>query len=226
MLAVSCGLHLLAAFAPYLIFFRIPEGAALPVVFLIRVVVPVLLGSFAAAAISVLVLRRRQGLSTSVSEAVSLTRGNGTDLLAMALVATMLAIVAVLFLGAYGFIVLHLFYGPPVAMQILVSERLPLRDSLVRARSYLRGNWRLFAYLFALALLIGLVTFVVLGAAFSVVREVVEPWRSLGLATSQGLVTGALSSVIVAAQIALYLQLRELWPGPREATTEPDASPG
>lgn len=226
MLAVSCGLHLLAAFAPYLIFFRIPEGAALPVVFLIRVVVPVLLGSFAAAAISVLVLRRRQGLSTSVSEAVSLTRGNGTDLLAMALVATMLAIVAVLFLGAYGFIVLHLFYGPPVAMQVLVSERLPLRDALVRARSCLRGNWRLFAYLFALALLIGLVTFVVLGAAFSVVREVVEPWRSLGLATSQGLVTGALSSVIVAAQIALYLQLRELWPGPREATTEPDASPG
>ena len=144
----------------------------------------------------------------------------------MTLVATLLAIVAVLFLGAYGFIVLHLFYGPPVAMQVLVSERLPLRDSLIRARSYLRGNWRLLAYLFALALLIGLVTFVVLGGAFSVMREMVEPWRSLGLAGWQGLVTGALSSVIVAAQLALYLHLREVWPGPSPVPTEPDASPG
>ena len=227
MLAISCGLHLLAAFAPYLIFFRIPDGAALPVVFLIRVVVPVLLGSLAVAVISALVLRRREEPSSSISEAVSLTRARGTDLLAMALVATLLAIVTVLFFGAYGFILLHLFYGPPVAMQILVSEQIPLRDALGRTRSYLRGNWLMFGYLFALALLVGLVTFVVLGGAFTVMRETPEPWRALGLTASQGLVTGALAASIVAAQLALYLHLRKVWPGPaEEVTTELDATPG
>lgn len=217
----------MAAFAPFLIFFRIPESAALPVIFLIRVVVPVLLGSLAVAVISALLVRRQEQTSTSVSEAVSVARRPGTDLLAMSLVATMLAIVAVLFLGAYGFIVLHLFYGPPIAMQVLVTEGLPSRDSLRRARAYLRGNWRLFAYLFALALVVGLVTFVILGASFTVTREAPEPWRSLGSAASQGLVTGALSSVVVAAQIALYLHLRKVWPiPPGEPTTGPDANPG
>lgn len=227
MLAVCCGLHLLAAFAPYLIFFRIPEGAALPLIFLIRVVIPVLLGSMAVAVVSPLVIRRRQGSETSIGEAITLARSGGTDVLAMSLVATTGAIVAVSFLGAYGFLVLHLFYGPPVAIQTLVAEGLPFRESLQKARCYLSGNWRLVAYLFALALVIGLVTFVVLGGAFGAMREVAEPWRSLGLTASQGLVTGALSAVIVAAQIVLYLHVRDLWPGPSaSAPTEPDATPG
>lgn len=215
-MAISCALHVAAALAPYLIFFRIPEAAALPVVFLIRVVVPVILGSITVAVISLLFLRRQAQPSASIGEAIALTRTGGTDVLAMSLVATMIAILAVLFLGAYGFIVLHLFYGPPVAMQVLASERLPLRDSLSTARSYLHGNWRLLAYLFAVALLVGLVTFVILGAAFAGLRNAPEPTRTMVMVVSQGLITGALAAFVAAAQVALYLQLRSLWPGPSQ----------
>ena len=188
-------------------------------VFLIRVVIPVILGSVAVAVISLLMLRRRGESSASLGEAASLTRSSGTDLLAMSLVATMLAILAVLFLGAYGFIVLHLFYGPVVAVQILVSERMPLRDSLSRARAYLRGNWLLVGYLFAVALLLGLVSFLVLGAAFTAVANVPAPWDSVALATSQGLVTGVVGALVAAAQVALYLQVRALWPEPGPVET-------
>lgn len=209
---VSCLLHLLAAFVPFLIFFSVPQVAALAIVFLIRVVVPVLFGSIGVAAVSILMLRRRAQPSTGTREAVALAGSSGIDLLAMSLVATILAIVAVLFMGAYGFILLHFFYGPPVAIQVLVSERLPLRDSLMKARSYLRGQWRLVLYLLSVSLLLGLVSFLVLGAAFTGVRELAQSWRSILLALSQGLVTGAAAALIAAAQVALYLEVRTGYP--------------
>lgn len=221
---ISLVLHLLAAFLPFLISFEVPEIAALPTVFLIRVVVPVSLGSIAIAVISVLMLRRRTEPAARIGDAVGLVRSSGMDLIAMSLVAALLAIVAVLFLGAYGFLLLHFFYGPPIAMQVLVSERLGLRQSLTTARAYLRGNWRLILYLFSVALGLGLVTFLVLGGVFTSVRSAPEPWGSLVLATSQGIVVGAVTAVVAAAQVALYLQLRALWPGPTEPEPEEPGS--
>lgn len=213
---------------PFAIFFSVPTIAALPTVFLIRVVVPVLLGSIAVAIISVLILRRRAEPSATLGDAISLVRTGGMDVLTMSLVATLLAIVAVLFFGAYGFVVLAFFYGPPIAMQVLASERLPLRASLSTARSYLSGNWRLVLYLFTIALGSGLVAFVVLGAAFAGLREGPRPWSSIALALSQGLVTGALASVVAAAQVAAYLRVREGFPGnePANANGSADATPG
>lgn len=178
-----------------------------------------LLGSIAVAVVSVLILRRRGEPSTGTREAIRLVRSSGIDLVAMSLIATILAILAVLFMGAYGFILLHFFYGPPIAMQVLVSERLPLRDSLTKARSYLRGNWRLILYLLSVSLLLGLLSFVALGAAFAGVRELTDPWRSVLLAVSQGVVTGAIAAVVAAGQIALYLELRAAYPAV-------DAEPG
>lgn len=173
---------------------------------------PVVFGSIAVAVISILMLRRRGEAATQTKEAITLARSSGIDLLAMSLVATILAIVAVLFTGAYGFILLHFFYGPPIAMQVLVSERLPLRDALTKTHSYLRGNWRLVLYLFSLSLFLGLLTFLALGAALTGIQQVAAPWTPLLLAISQGLVTGAVGALVVAAQVALYLELRAAYP--------------
>jgi len=216
-------LHLIAAFAPFLIFFSVPDAAALPLIFLVRVVAPVMAGSLAVAVISVLLLPPSAEPSPGVRAAARLARGAGMDLWAMSLVATMLAIVAVLFFGAYGFLVLHFFYGPPIAMQVLMSERLSLRESLRSARAYLRGSWRLVLYLFSIALILGMLTFVVLGAAFSAWQDSSEPWSSLALAGSQGIVTGAFAAVVAAAQVALYLQVRMEEPAP--AGSEERAGP-
>lgn len=213
LIAIFCFVHVVAALLPYLVVFDVPDAVGYPLVFLFRVAIPVVLGTFAVAAASLLLLEGPD-LETDDGTLDGVTprpldriRARWTDLVVMGLVASLLGTAAVLLLGAYGFLILHLFYGPPVAAQVLTLEGLRYGEALQRARVLLRGNWRTILYLLNASLAIGALGLFVLdvvvralGGPDAVVRPV------LGLA--QGLVLGTLVAFIGGAQAAIYLHLR------------------
>ena len=201
--------HVLAAVLPYLVAFDVPAALGYPLVFLFRVVLPVLIGTVAMAIASSLLLDSPDPGEASTSNASlrSAWREIGPrriDVVVMGLVASLFAIAAVLFLGAYGFLILHLFYGPPIAIQVLVGEAGSYRESLQRARLLLRGNWRTILYLLNASLAIGAVALLVLDL---IVRFVGGGGGAL-LAVFQGLVLGALTALLAGAQVSLFLYLR------------------
>ena len=193
---------------PYLVTFDVPAAIGYPLVFLFRVVLPVLIGTVAMAIGSSLLLDSPGPgeVSTSNASLRSAWRQIGPrrfDVVVMGLVASLFAIAAVLFLGAYGFLILHLFYGPPIAIQVLVGEAGSYRESLQRARMLLRGNWRTILYLLNASLAIGAVALLVLDL---IVRFVGGGGGAL-LAVFQGLVLGALTALLAGAQVSLFLYL-------------------
>lgn len=208
LIALFCLMHVIAALLPYLVTFEVPDAVGYPLVFLFRVVVPVLLGTIAIAIGSRLLLRApgdelraAEGASRSVSRDVT---ARWPDVAVMGLVASMFAIVTVLFLGAYGFLILHFFYGPPVAIQALVTERISYRDALQRARALLQGNWRTILYLLNASLAIGAVGLLVL----DLVVRLVGTGGGPVLAVFQGVVLGALTAFLAGAQVSIFLYLR------------------
>jgi nitrate reductase NapE component len=226
-LGVFIGLHVAAALVPFLIFFDVPDDGTLAIVFLVRVVVPLVAGSVAVALATH--LARRGAADDPATEHGSPSpslEGKWVDLLSLALFAALLGVVLVLFLGAYGFLILHFVYGPPIAAQVLLFEGLPFREALVRTRLLLAGNWRMVLYLLTVAIVIGLIGFVVVGALYSLVDGRSDTPAALVLSVGQALVVGALTSYLGAAQTGLYLSLSAKEPSSMDGTeaTEETAS--
>lgn len=216
LIALFCAIHVVAALLPYLIVFDVPDAAGYPLVFLFRVVLPVLLGTVAMAVGSILLLRRSdvdaplavEGFRKAWREVAQ----RAPDVAVMGLVASLFAIVAVLFLGAYGFLILHFFYGPPVAIQALLAKRGSYGDALQQSRALLQGNWRTILYLLNAALAIGAVGLLVL----DLIVRLVGTGGGPVLAVIQGLVLGTLTASLAGAQVSIFLYLqrrREPHPG-------------
>lgn len=230
LVAIFCVVHIVAAVLPYVVVFDVPDAVGYPLVFLFRVFLPVVLGSVAIAIASVLLTNRMASVAGEAPppRPIGAVRERWSEVLVLALIASLMGTAAVLLLGAYGFLILHLFYGPPVAAQVLILERLSYRDALQRAKLLLNGNWRAVLYLLNAALAIGALGLLLLdlvvrltgGGSDAVVRPV------LGLA--QGIVLGTLTAFMAAAQLAVFLYLRDHHaPAPPEPGVEvsPEGSP-
>lgn len=227
LIAIFCIVHVIAALLPYLVVFDVPDAVGYPLVFLFRVVIPVVLGTFAVATSSVWLLGGRrvdadeeQPAEREVARPLDRIRAQWSDVVVMGLVASLLGTGAVLLLGAYGFLILHLFYGPPVAMQALLLERVPYRDALQRAKLLLRGNWRTILYLLNVSLGIGALSLVILDLVVRAVGGGPDALVRTVLGIAQGLVLGALVAFIAGAQAALYVYLRDQAAARPERTTE------
>ncbi len=220
LIAVFCALHVVAALLPYLVVFDVPDAAGYPLVFLFRVVLPVLLGTLAIAVGSILLLRRwGDDGPVAVEDSGSAWREvaeRAPDVAVMGLVASLFAIVAVLFLGAYGFLILHFFYGPPVAIQALLVTRGSYGDALQQARALLQGNWRTILYLLNAALAVGAVGLLVL----DLIVRLFGTGGGVVLALFQGLVLGTLTALMAGAQVSIFVYLQHRSRPPREAEDE------
>ncbi len=223
LVGIFVGVHVVAALVPFLFFFRPDAGVALPVVFLIRVVIPVALGSLAVALVSPSMIAPADPTPSLRAEERRI-RAARADLVAMCLLASMAAVVAVIFLGAYGFLILPLFYGPPIAMQILSAEGASFGEAMTGARVMLKNNWRTMLYLFNVSLGTGLVAFVLIGGLFSLLTGGPEPITSVIVAIGQGAIVGSLAAFLAAGQNAIFLRLRGPIPAgsaPVDAADEP-----
>lgn len=215
-IGIFCLLHVLAALIPFVFFFEVSDEATLPLIFLTRVVIPVIVGSIAVA-IASRILGRETAPDGSPHEDAPLedvepADASGTralDLFALSLIAAMFSIAGVLFLRAYGFLILHMFYGPPIAMQVAVLEGRSFSEATRRARTLLRGNWRLILYMLNVALLIGILNLILLGPVYGLLPDDFDMAASLAVSVVHGVVLGVLTSYLAAVQVALYEHLRD-----------------
>lgn len=166
------------------------------------VVIPTLAGSVAVALFS----RHVLGASVATPDDVenesrpSLLR---PDVLGMTLVAALAGVGAVVFLGGYGILVLPFFYGPPIAMQLVVTRDLSLSEALQTARALMAGRWHLMLYLFATALLLGIVAIVPVGGLVSLAGS--EGLTTIAaLSLGRGLLIGLFAGFLGAMQLAIF----------------------
>ncbi len=181
--------------------------AAIPARLMAGVVIPVVAGSFAVGALSRHVLE-------------DLPDGNGTevrrnrilrpDVIGMTLVAALIAVAVVMLLGGYGILVLPLFYGPPIAMQFVTTRKLSLAEALQTARGNLAGHWNTMLYLFAVALVLGIVSIVPVGALVSLAGARDDLGIIAALSLARGLLIGLFAGFLGAMQIAIFCRLDDL----------------
>ena len=217
-IGIFCLLHVLAALIPFVFFFEVSDEATLPLIFLTRVVIPVIVGSIAVAIGSRILGRGTEAPSDGSTdeeapledvEPAGVSGTRALDLFALSLIAAMFSIAGVLFLRAYGFLILHMFYGPPVAMQVAVLEGRSFSEATRRARTLLRGNWRLILYMLNVALLIGILNLILLGPVYGLLPDDFDMAASLAVSVVHGVVLGVLTSYLAAVQVALYEHLRD-----------------
>jgi hypothetical protein len=172
-----------------------------------QVVLPVVVGSLAAAVTAVIMRDAMLGDRTGIRGALATLRPLAGELLASALVAAMvsllftvgpLALLAPVLRGT----LFALLYGPPILIHVVALERTPLRHAWPRARSLLKGNWaRSILYL----LVVTFVIFVTAGLA-------AQPAGLLSLAAllvAYATVLGVLVPFLMAVAFVCYLDLRE-----------------
>lgn len=213
-LGVFAGFHLAGALVAFLLLLAASSLGG-PGVIATRltagVVVPVMAGSWAVAFLSRHVLDHGPG-----GEA----EGRGTprrgllrpDVIGMALVAALAAAGAVLFLGGFGILVLPFFYGPPIAMQFAVTHQLSLTEALQRARATLAGRWHTMLYLFAVALALGIVGIVPVGALVSMADGRGDLVTIAALSLGRGLLVGVFAGFLGAMQISIFSRFSEAVP--------------
>jgi hypothetical protein len=186
---------------------RGPDAADVLAAILLRVVVPIVVGSYATALAAVMMRDAMLTSPSGISAAAAKLRPVGRELLASALVAAMLGLFFVvppfnLVAPLLGMTFFGLVYGPPVLVHVIALERRPLKLAWPRARSLLKGNWaRLILYLTAVTFLITLVASLLVQPAVRVPLVVLE--------FAYMLILGLLMPLLVAVSFVGYLDVRE-----------------
>ena len=219
-LGLFAVLHLAGALLSFMVLLAassLGDFAAIPARLLAGVVIPVIAGSFAVAALSRHVLEELPEGGSGAQRARLLR----PDVIGMSLVAALAAVAAVVLLGGYGILVLPLFYGPPMAMQLVVTRELSLAEALQTGRVSLAGRWNTILYLFAVALVLGIVSIVPVGGLVSLADGRDDLGTIAALSLGRGLLIGLFAGFIGAMQIAIFRRLER--PGPATgAVATPD----
>ena len=182
--------------------------AVIPARLMALVVAPVLAGSLAVASLSRYAWVASDGSLPQTSNPTprSILR---PDILGLALVAAVGAVIAVLLLRGPAILVLPFFYGPPIAMQLAVTEELSLAQALQSARVALAGQWQSLLYLFAVSLALGLLAIVAVGGLLSLAGGRDDLGTAAALSLGRGLIIGVSAAFVGAMQIAIFRRLME-----------------
>lgn len=200
---------------PSLFVFDFAENVALPLYLLLAVVLPAVLASIGfGLTASLLWNRQRTGLAAEMHPVT--LRGvidelgrHRNELLASALLSGMIALAVALFLGGLGLLLLGLFFGPPILVQVITVERKSMQEAWGRTRQLLRRKLaRVLLYLLTVSLGIGLLSAVTLNAVFRMTEGMLEAARYVLLGGSQVLIVGLTTPLLACASFACYDVLR------------------
>lgn len=208
---------LVMTLVPTLLVFDVAEGMALPLYLLLAVVLPAVLASigFGITAI-VLWNRARTGLAAEMHPVTvrAAFAGLGTarkELLACALLAGMIDLALAVFLGVLGLLVWALFFGPPILVQVVAVERLSLQEAWPRAGALLKGYTpRVFLYLLAIALGVGLLSAVTLNVLSQLTEGLPNAASYAILSAFQILAVGLTVPLLACASFVCYRSLRTI----------------
>jgi hypothetical protein len=144
------------------------------------------------------------------------------ECLASALLAAMIALFISVFLGLLGLLIIFLFFGPPVLMQVVALEDERFQTAWPRTKELLKGHWgRVIMYLFTIGLAIALIQSGAVAFAAAMTEDLGRWTRAAIVSLAQVVLLGLTMPYLAAAGFALYKDL--VW---RQApANEPNASP-
>lgn len=223
-LSLFAVFHLVAAALSFLLLLAassLGDAAAIPARLTAGVVLPVIAGSLAVAALSRHVLAGRPPGETGSDPAAP--RGLArSDVIGMTLIAALVAVGAVIFLGGFGILLLPFFYGPPIAMQFVVTGEMSLSEALHSARAAVAGSWHTMLYLLLVALILGVISIVPVGGLVSLANGRADLYTIAALSLGRGLLIGLFAGFLGAMQIAIFQRLRRPETAARGGTASPD----
>jgi hypothetical protein len=149
------------------------------------------------------------GEPVSARTAIRTSRPFGKELLAAALLGALLAMIFVFLSQGLTLLLLPLFYGPPLVAQVIVLEAKPFQLATGRVREIGRGHLaRMFGYLTAVALFMGLVGVVIPRVIASLVAGLGDAGQ-LALLVSTSMVLSAIALAFFSAVTTVaYFDLR------------------
>jgi hypothetical protein len=131
--------------------------------FLTQIVLPSILGSVGIAVASVLHDGAQRNATVTLKDAIDALRPMRRDILVASVFSSLLALWAVILIGQSGLILLPLFFGPPILVQVISLEKLSLKEARTRARNLLKGRTtRVLLYLLVIALGIAFIAVAIL----------------------------------------------------------------
>ena len=180
---------------------------ALPIGFVVQVLMRIIVGSFGMAAASV-ILAKAPGEGT-VRGSIEAIKPVGRDVAFAGLFAGMLGVWVTLLLAQFGFILLTLFFGPPILIQIVALERTGMREARSRARRILSGQTlRIVAYLLVITLALGLLSGATLTAVFAIAESTLaDTFVGILLSVSEVILAALLLPFLAAAGYVCYRTL-------------------
>lgn len=208
LMALFAAIGVLISLLPALFFFELPEGAVIPVYLFVQVAIPAVMVSLGIAVSAVVMHGNEDGGSATVTGAIASVRSHLRQSLAAALLAGMLSIFIAVFLGILSFILIYLFFGPPILIQVVTLEKARLQSAWPRMKALMKGHWvQVIMYLFVIGLGIALMQSLTLAVVTTAVQDV-ERWARTVIVNIANLAVIALAMPFLAATgYALYKDL-------------------
>lgn len=177
--------------------------------FLAQIVVPAVAGSWGIALSAIVFAERAAGREATLASAFTALKSVRRDVLLASLIASMMALWAIILLAQFGFILMPLFFGPPFLIQAIALDKLPAKDARVRTRDVLKGyTGRAILYLVVIALAIGLLGGVALQATIAAADAATGGFLLVAIFSVMQIILAALTlPYLAAASYVMYTQL-------------------
>lgn len=199
---------LLISVLPALFFFELPEGVVIPAYLFVQVAIPAILVSLGLAVAAVVMDAGLKGEPVTIGHAVRSVTAHLREVLAAALLAGMLSIFVAVFLGILSFILIYMFFGPPILIHAVALEGQRLQTAWPRTKELMKGNWgRVLMYLFVIGLGIALAQSLVLATVNTAIQGLERGGRALIVNLANLGVIALAMPFLAAAGYALYKDL-------------------
>ncbi|MGH2753136.1 MAG: hypothetical protein ACRDLB_01765 [Actinomycetota bacterium] len=202
-------LSLFLSLTPVLLALDAADNLLLPLAFLLIVVLPTVLFSFAFGVISVALDDLVEGHTPSFRRAYRTLAPRRRDVLVGALLAGMLSLTLAALLLPLWPLFKVLFFGPPVLVQVVALEGHDVRGGWPRLQALMRGHWaRIIMCLIAVSLGIALLENTALGVAAQMLEDAPRAVALAILLPMQMLLVGFLYSFAAAVGYVCYYDVR------------------
>jgi hypothetical protein len=191
---------------------EVPSGTIALFAYLgIFIGIPALLYGFAVAAAAIFLADKLAGRDTRTLDALRAAGSRTGAILAAGAFAAVFASFSLFIVGPElgQFITLPFLIGPPIVIQVIVLENKGLGRGWERAKALLKGEWtRIPLYLLTIALGLGLLDFLVVGAVLSAFHGADSVGSRIAIAAAELVGASLTLPYIAAAGLVGYFDLR------------------
>lgn len=196
---------------PYVLLIEMPDTVALMVALFVRFSLPAMIGSYGFAVIAVIQDHNLNDDNIGARPAMRKLRPGWRNVMATAMISGIIGLAAVTFFGVLGALLLPLFYGPPMLMQVISLEGLTLAEGWTRTRAMMRGHWtRVITYLLSISLGIGILGYTAISTTLAATESTPQVLEAVAFIAITLLVIGVTFPYLATAQFIAFADIASL----------------